>query len=106
MGRIQGRDNVYVAAGHFRNGILLAPVTGRLMTQLICEDAQRSTCVPSGPSASANFRPGSGWTAAGPPLPDVFGRRDRRDDRDHVRSRVDYRVNVGFVDAADGADRD
>ena len=37
MGRIPGRDNVYVAAGHFRNGILLAPVTGRLMTQLICE---------------------------------------------------------------------
>ena len=37
LGRVPGRDNVYVAAGHFRNGILLAPVTGRLMTQLICD---------------------------------------------------------------------
>jgi glycine oxidase len=37
LGRVPGRENVYVAAGHFRNGILLAPVTGRLMTQLICE---------------------------------------------------------------------
>ena len=37
LGRVPGRENVYIAAGHFRNGILLAPVTGRLMTQLICE---------------------------------------------------------------------
>ena len=37
MGRLPGRDNVYVAGGHFRNGILLAPVTGRLLAQLICE---------------------------------------------------------------------
>jgi glycine oxidase len=37
LGRLPGRENVYVAAGHFRNGILLAPVTGRLMTQLICD---------------------------------------------------------------------
>ena len=37
LGRVPGRENVFVAGGHFRNGILLAPVTGRLMTQLICE---------------------------------------------------------------------
>jgi len=37
LGRLPHRENVYIAAGHFRNGILLAPVTGRLMTQLICE---------------------------------------------------------------------
>ncbi len=37
LGRLPDRDNVYVAAGHFRNGILLAPVTGRLMAQLICD---------------------------------------------------------------------
>lgn len=37
IGRLPGWENVYVATGHFRNGILLAPVTGRLMTQLICE---------------------------------------------------------------------
>ena len=37
LGRLPGRDNLYVAAGHFRNGILLAPVTGSLMSQLICD---------------------------------------------------------------------
>jgi glycine oxidase len=37
LGRVPDRENVFVAGGHFRNGILLAPVTGRLMTQLICE---------------------------------------------------------------------
>jgi glycine oxidase len=36
IGRLPRRQNVYVATGHFRNGILLAPITGKLMTQLIC----------------------------------------------------------------------
>jgi glycine oxidase len=30
IGRLPGRENAYVATGHFRNGILLAPVTGKL----------------------------------------------------------------------------
>lgn len=38
MGRVPGRENVYIATGHFRNGILLAPITGQLMSQLILED--------------------------------------------------------------------
>ncbi len=37
IGRLPGWENVYVATGHFRNGILLAPVTGRLIAQLVCE---------------------------------------------------------------------
>jgi len=37
IGRLPGRENVYVATGHFRNGILLAPITGKLMSQLIME---------------------------------------------------------------------
>ncbi len=37
IGRLPGWRNVYVAAGHFRNGILLAPITGRLVAQLILE---------------------------------------------------------------------
>ena len=32
MGRLPGWENVWVATGHFRNGILLAPITGRIMT--------------------------------------------------------------------------
>jgi glycine oxidase len=31
LGRLPGWSNVWVATGHFRNGILLAPITARLM---------------------------------------------------------------------------
>lgn len=37
IGLLPGRENVYVATGHFRNGILLAPITGKLVSQLILE---------------------------------------------------------------------
>ncbi|MEX0801209.1 MAG: glycine oxidase ThiO [Dehalococcoidia bacterium] len=35
MGPLPGWRNVYVATGHFRNGILLGPITGKLIAQLI-----------------------------------------------------------------------
>lgn len=35
IGRLPGRENVFVATGHFRNGVLLAPITGRLVSQFI-----------------------------------------------------------------------
>ncbi|WJH37602.1 hypothetical protein N6H14_33455 [Paenibacillus sp. CC-CFT747] len=38
MGALPGLDQVYVATGHFRNGVLLAPVTGRLMAGLLLGD--------------------------------------------------------------------
>lgn len=34
------QDNLFVAAGHYRNGILLAPITAKLMADLIIEDTQ------------------------------------------------------------------
>jgi glycine/D-amino acid oxidase-like deaminating enzyme len=37
IGRLPGWENVYVATGHFRNGILLGPVTGKLIAQLVTE---------------------------------------------------------------------
>lgn len=37
IGPLPGWRGVSVASGHFRNGILLAPITGRLMTQLLLE---------------------------------------------------------------------
>jgi glycine oxidase len=37
IGRVPGKDNVLVATGHFRNGILLGPITGRLIAQLVME---------------------------------------------------------------------
>lgn len=35
LGCAPGFKNVYVASGHFRNGILLAPVTGKIFSELI-----------------------------------------------------------------------
>ena len=40
------RDGVYVAAGHFRNGILLAPVTAKIISEAICDGSSRSFGVP------------------------------------------------------------
>jgi glycine oxidase len=35
IGPLPGKDNVFIATGHFRNGVLLAPITGRLVTDLV-----------------------------------------------------------------------
>jgi glycine/D-amino acid oxidase-like deaminating enzyme len=35
IGRFPGKDNVYLATGHFRNGVLLAPITGSLVADLV-----------------------------------------------------------------------
>lgn len=35
MGRAPGFDNVFIATGHYRNGILLAPVTARILVSLM-----------------------------------------------------------------------
>ena len=37
IGHVPGMDNVLVATGHYRNGILLGPITGRLIAQLVTE---------------------------------------------------------------------
>ncbi len=37
LGRAPGLDNVFIATGHFRNGILLTPVTADLMADLILD---------------------------------------------------------------------
>jgi glycine oxidase len=46
IGRLPGKDNVYVATGHFRNGILLGPITGRLIAQLITEGKTETSLAP------------------------------------------------------------
>jgi len=53
IGALPGRENVYVAAGHFRNGILLAPITGKLVSQLILEGQTEMSLKPFDP---ARFR--------------------------------------------------
>jgi glycine oxidase len=35
IGRFPGRDNVFLATGHFRNGVLLAPITGGLVSDAV-----------------------------------------------------------------------
>jgi glycine oxidase len=42
MGRLPGWENVSVATGHFRNGILLAPLTGELMAGLLVNGASEA----------------------------------------------------------------
>lgn len=54
LGRLPGWENVYVATGHFRNGILLAPVTGKLLSQLVLEGRADTDLRPFDP---ARFSP-------------------------------------------------
>ena len=35
LGHIPGYDNVVLASGHYKNGILLAPITGKLISELL-----------------------------------------------------------------------
>jgi D-amino-acid dehydrogenase len=39
IGRVPGRDGLFVATGHGRMGITLGPITGKLLAQVILEDA-------------------------------------------------------------------
>ena len=41
IGRLPGWDGVTIAAGHFRDGILLAPITGELVTDLLARRRPR-----------------------------------------------------------------
>jgi len=35
IGPVADLDGVYIATGHFRNGILLGPLTGRLLAEMV-----------------------------------------------------------------------
>ncbi|HYM09511.1 MAG TPA: FAD-dependent oxidoreductase, partial [Bryobacterales bacterium] len=35
IGPVPGHDRIYVAAGHFKKGIMLSPVTGKILADLI-----------------------------------------------------------------------
>ena len=38
LGRVPHLPNLFVAAGHYRSGIFLSPATGRVMSQLMCDE--------------------------------------------------------------------
>jgi len=50
IGRVPGKDNVLVATGHYRNGILLGPITGRLIDQLVTGGKTETSLEPFSPS--------------------------------------------------------
>jgi glycine oxidase len=49
IGRLPDTEKAYVASGHFRNGILLAPITGALMAELVLEGRLDERLVPFSP---------------------------------------------------------
>ena len=53
LGPLPGREAVLVAAGHYRNGILLAPLTGRLLADLLCGRDPGIDLAPFQPAATA-----------------------------------------------------
>lgn len=53
IGPVPGKDNAYVATGHFRNGILLAPITGRLVADLVLEGRLDDRLLPFAPARFA-----------------------------------------------------
>lgn len=50
MGPLPGWENVTVATGHFRNGILLGPITGQLVAQAIIEGGAGEALAPFSPA--------------------------------------------------------
>jgi glycine oxidase len=56
LGPVSGRPGLILAAGHFRNGILLAPITGKLIAELIARGAPSMSLEPFRPDRS--FPPG------------------------------------------------
>ena len=54
MGRMPGADNLYVAAGHFRAGLHLSPITAQVMTQMITEEVPDLSLDAFAPTASVD----------------------------------------------------
>jgi glycine oxidase len=53
LGLVPGRENVYIAAGHFRNGVLLAPITGKALGALILNGREDPLIAPYTPERFA-----------------------------------------------------
>jgi glycine/D-amino acid oxidase-like deaminating enzyme len=56
IGRVPGHDEIYVAAGHFKKGVMMAPVTGKILADLI---TQGSTKLGIEALSPARFPPGA-----------------------------------------------
>jgi glycine oxidase len=49
LGALPGAENLYVATGHFRNGVLMSLITARLMTELILHGEPSMSLAPFSP---------------------------------------------------------
>ncbi len=52
VGAVPTRENTYVAAGHFKKGIMMSPVTGKIIADLITSG---KTDLPIEPLSPARF---------------------------------------------------
>ena len=50
LGRLPGVENVLVATGHGANGLLLGPITGKVMSDLVQEQDPRIDLAPFSPN--------------------------------------------------------
>jgi len=57
IGVLPGFDNVAVASGHFRNGILLGPLTGELVAQALINGRWPEHTLPFAPSRFDETQP-------------------------------------------------
>ena len=53
MGPLPGWENVTVASGHFRNGILLGPITGELIADAVIAGRTGEALAPFDPARFA-----------------------------------------------------
>jgi glycine oxidase len=53
LGPVPGWEGLSVASGHFRKGILLAPITGQLMTQWLTQGKSEVSLEPFSPARFA-----------------------------------------------------
>ena len=54
MGKVLDFDNVIAATGHFRNGILLTPITAKLISELILVGRSSISLEPYAPTRFVN----------------------------------------------------
>jgi len=72
IGRVPGVEGLAVAAGHFRNGVLLSLITGRLLSELIVHGRTSMDLAPFTPARfGGQWSGGNGHEALGSALGDV-----------------------------------
>ena len=61
LGAIEGVSGLFVASGHYRNGVALAPVTAQCMAELMLDQQPSVDLAPFSPSRMVDFSNGLGY---------------------------------------------